>query len=595
MRKSIVLLLVLTLILSLMAGCSGGNNANEPGPQQTDNQSLEPSQSDEPSQSVEPSAATDEVDAYGPKAVEPATGEQSTGEVISADICRAEGYDVLYGMYDFETYTQLPLSDGGDTLTYWLMIQPFMATYSVEMEEVTFFTEMEKRTGVHVDVDGVSVFVASERFSLIVASGDMTDIMDSVNESYPGGTMKAIEDELFYDFNDFMEECMPNYTAWLDTFPEMRASITNLDGTIGSAGVIDGGLPANVGPQIREDWLVALNLDKPVTYDEYHDVLTAFKTEYGGGLWLDVRGATRNHSMSAGFDVSHDGNYAQLTVIEDKVNYSPYTENYRDYLSLLNTWWEDGLIYSDFITQADRSTPEDSLVSSGQVGLWVSDADTMLTYERLGEGIDVGAITQPRKTEDQQLHLYTTLEAMANGLAISTNCKDVELAAKWLDYSYTYDGMILNCYGIEGEGLMFNADGTPGYTDLVLNNPDMMMIACVVMYSRFGGSGVMSEVRLMSGYNDEQKDAVSIWTTGIDSAYAYPAGIKMSTETNERYSQLLVDIETYVEQSTLSFITGSKSTQTDWDAYLTVLESLGVEELVQICQSAYDNYVQLMQ
>ena len=57
-------------------------------------------------------------------------------------------------------------------------------------------------------------------------------------------------------------------------------------------------------------------------------------------------------------------------------------------------------------------------------------------------------------------------------MAITSNCKNPELAARWLDYFYTKEGMLLNAYGIEGETYELLPDGTPQYTELVTNNPD---------------------------------------------------------------------------------------------------------------------------
>lgn len=50
------------------------------------------------------------------------------------------------------------------------------------------------------------------------------------------------------------------------------------------------------------------------------------------------------------------------------------------------------------------------------------------------------------------------------------------------------------------------------------------------------------------------------------------------------------DLDTYANQSTLQFITGDLSVDTDWDSYLASLESLEVARVQEICQTAYDRY-----
>lgn len=45
-----------------------------------------------------------------------------TGQVIDAKICMENGYDIAHGMYDWETYVELPLVDDGTSFTYWVSI-----------------------------------------------------------------------------------------------------------------------------------------------------------------------------------------------------------------------------------------------------------------------------------------------------------------------------------------------------------------------------------------------------------------------------------------------------------------------------------------
>lgn len=55
---------------------------------------------------------------------------------------------------------------------------------------------------------------------------------------------------------------------------------------------------------------------------------------------------------------------------------------------------------------------------------------------------------------------------------ITTSCETPELAAQWLDYWYSEEGMDLAWYGIEGTTYEIGEDGTPQYTELVTANPD---------------------------------------------------------------------------------------------------------------------------
>lgn len=579
------LLLALAMMFSLLAGCAGD---------------TKPAASEEPA-AVEESnpAEVPEADAEQPadesEAVEEAEPVVHTGAVLSKEECAAMGYDVKHGMYDFETYVELPISDGSnEPLSFWLMVQPYMTSYGVDMTDVTYFREMEARTGVNIDVQACSFFIVSEQFNLIIASGDIPDMMESVGSYYNGGLEVALEEEVFQDVAPLIDEYMPNLKGWLDTFPTYRADLTTLNGTITTAPGFGTGMPWNVGIQLRQDWLDELGMDIPVTYDEYYEVMKAFKTNYGATLWVDGAATTRENCYSAGYGVilPSSSSTAMLSLDGETPLYSPVSDEFREYLTTFRQWWNEGLVYDDFLAQANISTPDTGLVSNNEIGIWVSDADTMASYEELA-GVDVGAAPQMRKTADQTIHLYMGDAGVGEGTSIAYDCKDVELACKWLDYNYTYDGGLLNCYGVEGEGMVFDENGNPGLSDLILNNPDMIVVASITVYAKYNGAGIFDVDRFTKGYTDEQYAACDTWTTNVDNAYGDFRG-KMTTDQSERYSALMLDIATYTEQSTLRFILGEMSLENDWDSYVETVYSLGLQEVYDIQLEAHDTYISLM-
>lgn len=585
MKKQLSWLLTAALLLGALAGC--GSNPSSSAPPEIQESSAEV-------QTAAPEAQpAPEANAAPESAVSSAEPEEPeyTGSVLSAEACQAMGYDVRYGMYDFETYVQLPLTEEDVTLSYWFMMQPFMMGYNnVTEKDFTYFKEMEARTGVKLDLRAISMFSVAEQFSLMVTSGDYTDMIEGATAYYGGGGAKAIEDGFLVDMNDYLED-MPNYTAWLDSDPSYRKDIMTMDGGIAYAALFSE-TERNVGPQLRGDWLDALGLSLPSTYDEYHDVLAAFKDAYGAGLWLDVYGSQRNNVLSAGYDVhcnNSDPSVRPFRVIEGVVEYSAGTEDYREFLTMLHDWWEEGLIYQDFLSQQNVST-DSSLILNNSVAVWAADSGTMETYDGLSEEIDVRPAPLPRQEPDQTLHLFAQTGKCGDGTSISTACKDPQLAARWLDYTYTYDGALLYGYGIEGEGLTFDADGNPMYTDLVLNNPDMITVACSLLYSKFGGAGVADAYRFSPGYTEKQNAAIDLWLQNLDTDYEFPAAVQLTTEESGEYSRILSDLDTYAYQATLQFITGETSIDTEWDAYLDTLESLELQEISAICQTAYDRY-----
>lgn len=588
MKKLSAILLSAALLLSLLSGCGNTSSSKSSASNRTSIQeSSAPEVHSAPSVSSEFSSSEASNDCAEEASV-------LTGAVIPAEECQAQGYPVKYGMYDFETYVALPLTDGNETLSYWFMMQPFMMGYNnVSERDFTYFKEMEARTGVTLNLIAISMFSVSEQFSLMVTSGDYADMIEGATAYYSGGGSKAIADGFLADMNDYLD-LMPNYVAWLDSDPSYRRDITTMDGGIAYAALF-GETERNVGIQLRGDWLDALGLDLPTTYDEYHDVLTAFQNTYGAGLWLDSNGSQRNDVLSAGYNVhsnNSDPTVRPFRVIDGMVEYSAGTEDYREYVTMLHSWWQDGLIYRDFLSQQSVSSPDSSLVLNNTISIWASDSGTMETYDSLTDSIDIRPAPLPRREAGQTLHLYDQTGKCGDGTSISTTCADPELAARWLDYCYTYDGMLLYNYGIEGEGLTFDEDGSPMYTDLVLNNPDMITVACSLLYSKFGGAGVVNAYRFSPGYTEKQNQAISLWTENLDSDYELPGAVQFTTEESSEYSTILSDLDTYAYQATLQFITGERSIDTEWNSYIETLNSLKLEQIEILCQTAYDRYME---
>ena len=130
------------------------------------------------------------------------------------------------------------------------------------------------------------------------------------------------------------------------------------------------------------------------------------------------------------------------------------------------------------------------------------------------------------------------------------------------------------------------------YTDLVLRNPDMITVACSLLYSKFGGAGIVDAYRYAPGYSDKQNVAIALWLEDLDTEYELPGAVQFTTEESTEYSRILSDLDTYAYQATLQFITGELSPETDWDAYLDALNDLELSEIESICQIAYDRYNQ---
>lgn len=244
MQKLPIQVTALILALSLLFALSACGTTGQSASVSAQNETSEPDTADVPEVSAEVSAD--------------AAPETSTEEAVSAD---------LYPIYDELTTVDAFIAVGG-------FIQPYLDN---DFNNVLSIQEAEKATNIHVDWSYVDQDMFIEKFQLLVASEDYPDIWASLENFYVGGTDALVGDGVCVDIVPYLEEYMPDYKAMLDSDELLTKQLTSDSGymsTISGRNVL-----VNQGCEIRKDWLDDLGLEIPKTYDELHEVLSAFKAE----------------------------------------------------------------------------------------------------------------------------------------------------------------------------------------------------------------------------------------------------------------------------------------------------------------------------
>lgn len=93
-----------------------------------------------------------------------------------------------------------------------------------------------------------------------------------------------------------------------------------------------------------------------------------------------------------------------------------------------------------------------------------------------------------------------------------------------------------------------------------------------------------------ANYRQESIDAIMLWTENSDDAYVLPTNLSLTVDESERFSVIMTDINTYAEENVMKFVTGELSFDT-WDQFIGTIESMGIDEAIEIYQGAYDRYV----
>lgn len=488
-----------------------------------------------------------------------------------------------------------PLFDDVTTFTLWTSNSPDLSEIISDLNEYLVFSQLEQATNVRWDATLVSFFSSDEQFQLMVASQDYTDVVCRAIDSYTGGTDQAIEEEFLIDVSDLIDENMPNLLDWFDKYPELRKQMTTVEGNIG-------GFPkfyqepsdVNEGALIRLDWLEELGLESPKTYDDLHNVLTQFKEQKNASAPLVIPVNTGvQGNLLYGYNID---NYYQ---VDGQVRFGPMQPEFKEYLTMMNQWYNEGLLSDSFLTSQAEVLMDFSTILSGDTGVWCGCGTQSIT-----QLLSMAAESQPdmritgmtNVTKDgDTAHVGTESQILDSIMwSITTECSDPAAIARYVDYLYSDAGILLANYGVEGETFHY-VDGKPVLTELVTNNPNYSYNLALNIFTCDRQTPVpfiIDEQKARNDYSEDQSNAVAVWNEATDGLYNIPRqGVNMTTKEQEKYNSTYSDIDTYMDETISKFVVGDLSLD-QFDSFVQKLKDMGIEDCIAIEQTAYNRYLE---
>lgn len=274
-------------------------------------------------------------------------------------------------------------------------------------------------------------------------------------------------------------------------------------------------------------------------------------------------------------------------MVEDgKVICTATDDRYKDFLTWAAQMYADGLLYNEFST-ANYDT-QTALYGANQGGATVHFISNCTGYSQtidpdwqfnVDEPIMVPLAIKGPGTNDAEVtwgrSVYT-----GGGFGISSGCEDPELAFSFLDYLFSEEVGVLTWYGIEGVDYEL-VDGEYVFSDAYYANEDNYRgncgYNCMALPNAFQlyGSTQCNQVRAAI---DEMASTVKNPSIG----YTY-----LNEDENEIVNAYSADLNTYFEEQMTGFIMGTRSLD-EWDAYVSTVEAMGIEEMIAVKQAAYD-------
>ncbi len=572
MKKNVwAILLVLSLLLGLFAACGGSASTAEEAPST-------------PVSVSEAEPAADETPTEAPaSAPETSVAEEiSTVEEEIAEIPK----EVVH-LIDFPIEEEFSISVSMST-TPSLTGSALIGDDGAELGWAKWLRE---RTGADIQVDLYSFLDSNDKQNLMIASGDYTDvIVGSLN--YSGGVDGAVEEDILTNIAEYAEY-MPDYMNVLfEDINDVAAAYSTDFNLTAFYGINDPDAKAEYGPVIRQDWLDELGLSAPETYDELHDVLVAFRDAHNATLWLTSYGGVPG-DFSGGYGVpEYCGGAGFPTEVKDgEFRFAPLVDSFKDYLRMMHQWYDEGLIYPDFLSQGGNDYPENSLFTADKIGVWFTYVSYLEAEQTLLENGTIAPIAWPSLTKGEKNEYGKAPNNSGvdgqGGFSITTASDDIPLLCAVFNEFYTEDGYNFCNWGIEGETYVVEDDGSYSFTDLITNDPYSLGANVMMTYYFFkDGPFRYNSDRYLASYSDMQLEAAELWTTTRSAA----ALSTMTTDQSYAYFVAQSDISTVYQEYVVKFIVGDKDLDADWQEFLDQLNGCGLEDFMELGQTGVDQY-----
>lgn len=487
--------------------------------------------------------------------------------------------------------TKLPVSDEEIVIDVWC---GFSSTIMQGLDECRVYQEMEKRTNVKINWIYPPVGSETDNYTMSIASDNLPHIF-ICPPGYPGGEAKAVSDEVYADLTPYYEKgLMPNFQYLCETYADIGKDAFNDEGRLLSFPQIDivESAPWS-GIWIRQDWLDELDMDVPVTIEDWDKTLRAMKELKGvaplGINFNSFYGVATNYMFSA----AYESTFRQFMNKDGKIEYGSMGQGYRDFLELMHTWYADGLIDPDFTTRSFEDY--NACVARGDFGAFgLSYAELgqqKLTGTTLEPSWKVVPVKQPVLEEGQTIHMrqmdtrvrgyhdYMTTRAEDEGIA--------DLIVAWKDYWYSQDGGDLCSYGVEGVSYEWNDDGEIDWIDPSLTENEDADFWTMYPKFKLHNCGYMRDSTSYT-FEPEVFECIELWAEQ-DADWNVPGSLSFTEEEADEMADIQTDINSYVEEMTYRFVTGAASLD-EYPAYEEQLKALGIERLTEIYQNSLDRY-----
>ncbi|ULL16149.1 extracellular solute-binding protein [Paenibacillus sp. H1-7] len=302
---------------------------------------------------------------------------------------------------------------------------------------------IREKSGLNVKYESLPKDNPSQKVSIVLASGDVPDLMRINGKS---DYFKLAKQGAFEPLDELIAKYIPNVSQ-MNSKEVLDA--TRYEGKIY-------GLPHRVAQKVgagilsRSDMMQELGIQEPKTMDEFYAAMKTIK-EKKNIAPLTAKASNPGTFLQSFLPFAGAFGVGTTTVVKDgKLEFSWVQPEFKEFLATMKKWYDEGLIDQEFSINKDEKEKMINGTAAFSISYW---ADAMAIDRSIKEKKSGGTIRFLAPVTGKNGQSGVPEEAVAGGSywVIPKQAKNKQGAAEYINYIYGTDADKLLTYGIEGQ------------------------------------------------------------------------------------------------------------------------------------------------
>lgn len=456
---------------------------------------------------------------------------------------------------------------------------------------------------------------ATEKLNMAFNTNTYADVIMFVT---PDQAKWGVEEGILIQLDDLIYENMPNYVEKMGQYID---STRQTDGHIyGIAGLNDC-YHCQYGRKmwVNTEYLEEMGVEMPETTEDFYEVCKKFVETYPDKI--AIGGANSGWFVDfvawlMGSFTLDSGEYGKLALDpEGNIVSAAITDEWKEGLKYIKSLYDLGAIYDGNFTQ-----------NAEQLRTLANQEDEpvlFMPYGTISDGIDANAnnelyrkyqcIAPLEGPDGTRIAAYFKYDGLVEGrFSITDKCDDPAAVLRWVDFFFTDKGDLYSQFGadegtdwvwepndgsvgLNGEPAMYSIAEHAQYSSDVQNHDwqDVTIRYAPADYRLGQATDADIDVGTAAGLEKLLFDA----TKNCQEPYAQDPSkghldvlpsLKLTADEAVELQTIQVEVQNYLNEKKVAFITGTEDIEEGWDAYVEGMYDCGLQTMIDIYQAAYD-------